>query len=95
LVEGRHDQELAGFAFGVTLQPSTPWWHNLTTPLPPGVTTEHPGRTFALVELLVQVPRRATTSPRSATRYPGRHCSMYSSSNSRIRASSDHAYANT
>jgi hypothetical protein len=58
LVEGRHDDELAGFAFGVTLQPSTPWWRNLTTSLPPEVTTEHPGRTFALVELLVRATWR-------------------------------------
>jgi GNAT superfamily N-acetyltransferase len=54
LVEARHDGELAGYSFGVTLQPSTPWWQNLTTPLPAEVTTEHPGRTFALVELLVR-----------------------------------------
>jgi len=52
LAEARDGAELAGFAFGVTLQPSTPWWRNLTT-LPPEVTTERPGRTFALVELLL------------------------------------------
>lgn len=54
LIEARHGADLAGFAFGVTLQPSTPWWHNLTTSLPAEVTTERPGRTFALVELLVR-----------------------------------------
>ncbi len=54
LVEARDGPELAGFAFGVTLRPTTPWWRNLTTPLPPEVTTEQPGRTFALVELLVR-----------------------------------------
>jgi ribosomal protein S18 acetylase RimI-like enzyme len=54
LVEATDGPELAGFAFGVTLQPSTPWWNNLTTPLPPEVTTERPGRTFAVVELLVR-----------------------------------------
>jgi hypothetical protein len=58
LAEARDGPELAGFAFGVTLQPSTPWWHNLTTTLPPEVTAERPGRTFALVELLVRVPWR-------------------------------------
>jgi len=54
LVEARSGLKLAGFAFGVTLRPSTPWWHNLTTTLPAEVITERPGRTFALVELLVR-----------------------------------------
>jgi GNAT superfamily N-acetyltransferase len=54
LVEARDFPELAGFAFGVTLRPSTPWWQNLTTTLPAEVTTEWPGRTFALVEMLVR-----------------------------------------
>ena len=58
LVEARDGTELAGLAFGVTLQPSTPWWTNLTTTLPPEVTTERPGRTFALVEMLVRAPWR-------------------------------------
>jgi hypothetical protein len=58
LVEARDGPELAGFAFGVTLRPSTPWWQNRTTALPAEITTERPGRTFALVELLVQTPWR-------------------------------------
>ncbi len=58
LVEARDGTELAGLAFGVTLQPTTPWWNNLTTPLPAEITTENPGRTFALVELLVRAPWR-------------------------------------
>ncbi len=58
LVEARDGHELAGFGFGVTLRPSTPWWHNLTTTLPSEITTERPGRTFALVELLVRAPWR-------------------------------------
>jgi GNAT superfamily N-acetyltransferase len=36
------------------LRPSTSWWRYLTTPLPDAVTAEHPGRTFALAELLVR-----------------------------------------
>jgi GNAT superfamily N-acetyltransferase len=36
------------------LRPSTSWWRHLTTPLPEDVTAEHPGRTFALAELLVR-----------------------------------------
>jgi GNAT superfamily N-acetyltransferase len=54
LVEARDGHELAGAAFGVTLRPSTPWWHDLTTALPAEVTTERSGRTFALVEMLVR-----------------------------------------
>lgn len=58
LAEARDGPELAGLAFGVTLQPSTPWWNNLTTTLPAEITAERPGRTFALVELLVRRPWR-------------------------------------
>lgn len=58
LVEARNRTELAGLAFGVTLQPTTPWWNHLTTPLPAEITTESPSRTFALVELLVRAPWR-------------------------------------
>jgi GNAT superfamily N-acetyltransferase len=58
LVEARAGTELAGLAFGVTLQPSTPWWNNLTMSLAAEITTEYPGRTFALVELLVRAPWR-------------------------------------
>ena len=58
LVEARDGTELAGLVFGVTLQPTTPWWNNLTAPLPAAITTENPGRTFALVELLVRPPWR-------------------------------------
>jgi GNAT superfamily N-acetyltransferase len=58
LVEARDGTELVGLTFGVTLQPTTPWWNNLTTPLPAAITTERPGRTFALVELLVRAPWR-------------------------------------
>jgi GNAT superfamily N-acetyltransferase len=54
LIEARDGTELAGFTFCVTLQPTTPWWHNLTTTLPAEITTERPGRTLALVELLVR-----------------------------------------
>jgi ribosomal protein S18 acetylase RimI-like enzyme len=56
--EARHGGYLVGYAFGVPLRPSTSWWRHLTTPLPDEVTTEHPGRTFALVELLVRASWR-------------------------------------
>lgn len=58
LIEARNDAELIGIAFGVTLQPSTPWWQHLLEPLSEEITQERPGRTFALVELLVRKPWR-------------------------------------
>jgi GNAT superfamily N-acetyltransferase len=54
LAEARHGDYLVGFAAGMPLRPSTSWWKDLTAPLPAEVTTEHPGRTFALTELLVR-----------------------------------------
>jgi GNAT superfamily N-acetyltransferase len=58
LAEARHGAELVGYCFGVTLQPSTPWWKHLLTPLPEDITAEHPGRTLAVVELMVRAPWR-------------------------------------
>jgi GNAT superfamily N-acetyltransferase len=58
LAEARHGGYLVGYAFGMQLRPSTSWWRQLTTPLPDEITTEHPGRTFALIELLVRAPWR-------------------------------------
>jgi ribosomal protein S18 acetylase RimI-like enzyme len=58
LAEARHGGYLVGYAFGMPLRPSTSWWRRLTTPLPDEVTAEHPGRTFALAELLVRASWR-------------------------------------
>jgi ribosomal protein S18 acetylase RimI-like enzyme len=58
LAEARHGGFLVGYAFGMPLRPSTSWWRYLTTPLPDDVTAEHPGRTFALAELLVRASWR-------------------------------------
>jgi GNAT superfamily N-acetyltransferase len=59
LVEARDGAGLAGMTFGLTAQPQSPgWWQDLTTPLPAEVTTERPGRTFGLVELIVRAPWR-------------------------------------
>jgi ribosomal protein S18 acetylase RimI-like enzyme len=54
LAEARHGDYLVGYACGMPLRPSTSWWRHLTAPLPDDVTAEHPGRTFALAELLVR-----------------------------------------
>jgi ribosomal protein S18 acetylase RimI-like enzyme len=58
LAEARHGGYLVGYAAGMPLRPSTSWWRYLTTPLPDEVTAEHPGRTFALTELLVRASWR-------------------------------------
>ncbi len=58
LAEARRGGYLVGWASGMPLRPSTSWWRGLTTALPADVTTEHPGRTFALTELLVRAAWR-------------------------------------
>lgn len=58
LAEARHGGYLVGYACGMPLRPSTSWWRELTTALPADVTAEHPGRTFALADLLVRAPWR-------------------------------------
>jgi GNAT superfamily N-acetyltransferase len=58
LAEARHGDYLVGYAAGMPLRPATSWWRDLTTPLPDDVTAEHPGRTFALVDLLVRAAWR-------------------------------------
>jgi GNAT superfamily N-acetyltransferase len=58
LAEARNGGYLVGYAAGMPLRPSTSWWRDLTAPVPDDITTEHPGRTFALVELLVRASWR-------------------------------------
>ncbi|HTT50840.1 MAG TPA: GNAT family N-acetyltransferase [Streptosporangiaceae bacterium] len=58
LAEARHGGYLVGYAAGMPLRTSTSWWRHLTSPLAADVTTEHPGRTFALTELLVRASWR-------------------------------------
>ena len=58
LAEARHGGYLVGYAAGMPLRPSTSWWRDLTPPLPDEVTAEHPGRTFALADLLVRASWR-------------------------------------
>jgi ribosomal protein S18 acetylase RimI-like enzyme len=54
LATARSGGYLIGYAAGMPLRPSTSWWRQVTTTLPEQVTTEYPGRTFALVELAVR-----------------------------------------
>lgn len=58
LVIARRADEAIGFAFGVQLRARTKWWNGALTPLPDDVTTEHTGRTFAIIELAVRCPYR-------------------------------------
>jgi ribosomal protein S18 acetylase RimI-like enzyme len=58
LAEARHGDYLVGYAAGMPLRPATSWWRHLTTPLADDITTEHPGRTFALASLLVRAAWR-------------------------------------
>ncbi len=58
LAEARSGGYLVGYAAGMPLRPSTSWWRDLTTTLPDDVTAEHPGRTFALVDLMVRASWR-------------------------------------
>ncbi len=58
MAEARHGGYLVGYAAGMPLRPATSWWRQLTTPLAEEFTTEHPGRTFALTDLLVRAPWR-------------------------------------
>ena len=58
LAEARRGGYLVGYAAGFPLRPSTSWWRHLTTPLPDETTAEHPGRTFAVADLLVRASWR-------------------------------------
>jgi GNAT superfamily N-acetyltransferase len=53
-----HGGYLVGYACGTPLRSSTSWWRDVTAPLPDDVTTEHPGRTFALTEIAVRASWR-------------------------------------
>jgi GNAT superfamily N-acetyltransferase len=58
LAEARHGHYLVGYTSGMPLRPSTSWWRDLTAPLPAEVTAEHPGRTFAVADLVVRASWR-------------------------------------
>jgi GNAT superfamily N-acetyltransferase len=58
LAEARSGGYLVGYAAGMPLRPSTSWWRELTTRLPADTTAERPGRTFALIDLLVRASWR-------------------------------------
>jgi GNAT superfamily N-acetyltransferase len=49
-----HNDQLIGFAYGVTLSPDTGWWSGLPEDVSDDITTECPGRTFALIDFAVR-----------------------------------------
>jgi len=51
------DEPIA-FTFGHQLAVPTRWWDGAVEPLPDSVTTEHDGRTFAIIEMGVRQPHR-------------------------------------
>ena len=58
LAEAMHGGFVVGYAAGLPLRSSTSWWKDVTTPLPEAVTAEHPGRTFAVMTLIVRASWR-------------------------------------
>ena len=51
-------RETVGFALGHQLGSNTKWWDGALAPLPGDLTSEWPGRTFAVIELAVRAPWR-------------------------------------
>ncbi|WP_327112776.1 GNAT family N-acetyltransferase [Nocardia sp. NBC_01730] len=49
---------LIGFVYGNALTANTGWWDGFQQPVPPDVTREWPGRTFAVIDLAVQASTR-------------------------------------
>jgi GNAT superfamily N-acetyltransferase len=58
LAEAMHGGFVVGYAAGLPLRSSSSWWKDVTTRLPEAVTTEHPGRTFAVTTLIVRAAWR-------------------------------------
>jgi GNAT superfamily N-acetyltransferase len=58
LAEAMHGGFVVGYAAGLPLRPSASWWKDVTTRLPEAVTAEHPGRTFAVMTLVVRAAWR-------------------------------------
>lgn len=50
--------DLIGFAYGRTLATDSKWWDNFLEPVPPEMTTERDGRTFAVIDFGVRRDHR-------------------------------------
>jgi ribosomal protein S18 acetylase RimI-like enzyme len=53
LVTAKFDDSVIGFCFGHELEAKTKWWHGAHEDLGSLITTEWPGRTFAIIELAI------------------------------------------
>ncbi|MEU2030165.1 hypothetical protein [Nocardia amamiensis] len=51
---------LVGFVYGDTLTTNTGWWDGFQQLVPPDITREWPGRTFAVIDLAVRELARLT-----------------------------------
>src|SRR6185312_15949031 len=58
LVLAWHNGNAIGLAFGHDLDAKTRWWEGLEASTPDDLTSEYPGRTFAVIELGVLKPYR-------------------------------------
>jgi ribosomal protein S18 acetylase RimI-like enzyme len=65
LVTAHYAGDLVGFAFGHALSGQTRWWDGRLEQFPDDVITERPGRTFAIIELIVQEKMRRKGIARS------------------------------
>ncbi|MFK4087199.1 GNAT family N-acetyltransferase [Kribbella sp. NPDC020789] len=54
LVVAEHDDGPVGCVYGHQLAATTAWWDGAVDPLPDGVAVERPGRTLAIIDMLVR-----------------------------------------
>lgn len=54
LVVAEHEQGPMGCVYGHQLAATTAWWDGALAPLPEGVAAEQPGRTIAIIDMLVR-----------------------------------------
>lgn len=58
LVVAEHGQTSIGCVYGHQLSATTAWWSGAIDPMPPDVIAERPGRTIAVIDMLVREPWR-------------------------------------
>jgi ribosomal protein S18 acetylase RimI-like enzyme len=54
LIVAEHDGQAIGAVYGHQLLPDTKWWDNALERLPDDVSTERPGRTVAIIDMMVR-----------------------------------------
>lgn len=58
LVLATAGNDIVGAVYGHHLRPGTQWWIGADPALPEDLTTEHPGRTLAIIDMMVRRPWR-------------------------------------